>query len=102
MICGDKILTSSLLLNGAPVPVWIYAIEKKTLVWRIHWCWDTENSTSLLYIERAHVDCYNRSLTGRVSKRDRGITWCPTWIEDEAAAFKAVCALALDTRQIRG
>ena len=106
MIIGDKIATSNLTLNNTPQIVEVIAIEKHEIKWRHRFY--VEIATELRqhwYIGDAHVDAWMRDdlsddyyVVGRVRKRDRGITWCPAWIEPEVEALTVAAGLRVEPK----
>lgn len=96
MIVGDKIVTANLLIDRQLIAVSVVAIEKHDYVWMFF----KHTSVGSLYVAHAHVDAWvddpRETLfrcVGRVSKRDRGITWAPAWIESEVDQLRVSTAL---------
>lgn len=103
MIIGDKIVTTHLTLDGRPVPVSVVAIEHGQIVWDLNFSsdgdialkgrWYFEHVDALTYASRISAELLLYNARGRVSKRDRGITWCPAWIEREVELLSVVAGL---------
>lgn len=101
MIIGDKIATSNLSYDGRPTVVEVTAIEKHEIVWTHVWIIPNTDG-GRRYLAHVHVDSWidKRAVRmvgiGRVQKRDRGITWCPAWIEREIELLTVTTALRSD------
>lgn len=89
MIIGDKIVTVNVQLGRALVPVEVCAIEKGDIVWKYE---RTTEFQKRLYIAHCVV-LVDGGFLGRVAKRDRGLTWAPTWIESEVDMLRVVAGL---------
>lgn len=101
MIIGDKIVTTHLTLDGRPVPVTVIAIEHGQIVWDFGWDgrsapggrWHFEHAYVVTYTAQNTNEIFLYDARGRVSKRDRGITWCPAWIEHEVELLTVITGL---------
>lgn len=95
MIIGDKIVTTLVMRDTVLLAIPIYAIEKHTLVW----CVPFEHvDPSLRVLWKMFTTHPHDLLIGRVQKRDRGLTWCPAWIEREVEALTVAAGLRAESK----